>query len=350
MSFVVTAGADDDGRRLDRIIRKAFPRLPLSAIHRLFRKKGVFVDEKPAGPAFRVAAGSAIRLEADSRGSGPAGTPAHGGGPNRIAATPEADRNLTPAPPEEAGEPEPEILLEKGGLLFLNKPVGIPVHGAGSLDTWVQGRFVPKLPPSLSFRPGPLHRLDKPASGVIVFSLSLPGARYFSALLREGRIGKRYLALVDGVIKKPESWEDDLVRDGAEKKTYVLSPGDRRRGAAGPAKTARTRVCPLAVHPRYTLVLLEIDTGRTHQIRAQAGHHGHPLAGDGKYGGSPQAGGLLLHARSLTLPRLCPEEGQPAYPEEGGTETIDAPIPPAFRRRIRELFTAEQLKTAGFSF
>ena len=99
-------------------------------------------------------------------------------------------------------------------------------------------------------------------------------------------------------------------------------------------REALTRVCPLAAVSgtgAVTLARLEIDTGRTHQIRVQAAARGHPLAGDGKYGGAPQRGGFLLHARSLELP------GQtlPGLPRR-----LDAPLPEYFRKRIEELFGA----------
>jgi 23S rRNA pseudouridine955/2504/2580 synthase len=180
-----------------------------------------------------------------------------------------------------------------------------------------------RLPPSLSFRPGPLHRLDRPTSGIIAFSTSLEGARNFSALLRQGRLRKSYLALVEGAAGETAFWEDGLFRDRQQKKT--LSGGDDIPGI----QKARTRVFTLASASGYSLLRLELDTGRTHQIRAQAALHGCPLAGDRKYGGGPQAGGLFLHACSLEFP---PGAMSPL------PDTLEAPVPGAFRRRIRELF------------
>jgi 23S rRNA pseudouridine955/2504/2580 synthase len=168
----------------------------------------------------------------------------------------------------------------------------------------------PRLPPSLSFKPGPLHRLDKPTSGVIVFSAALEGARIFSALLREGRLKKYYLALVEGRLRGPEFWEDPLAREGER------------------PRIARTRVRPLAELGGRTLILAELLTGRTHQIRAQAAARGHPLEGDLRYGGSPGNGGPWLHAWKLELgegARLFPGPVPPL---------ISAPPPEAFLRRL----------------
>jgi 23S rRNA pseudouridine955/2504/2580 synthase len=217
-------------------------------------------------------------------------------------------------------------LWEGAGLLILNKPVGLAVHGPDSLETQVQAYLAPKLAPSLSFKPGPLHRLDKPTSGIIVFSASLAGAQSFSALLRSRSIRKTYLALLDGILDRDETWEDTLVRDKEQGQSFIADPGD------DDAKEARTRMYPLARTSELTLARLEIDTGRTHQIRAQAAAHGHPLAGDRKYGGSEQRGGFLLHAWMLELP----PQTEPALP--GMPRRLLAPLPEKFRQRIRELF------------
>jgi 23S rRNA pseudouridine955/2504/2580 synthase len=335
-SLTLTAAADDDGRRLDRILRKTLPDMPLSGLHRLLRKGRVLVDGLPGKAADRVRAGSVIQTPFEGTvAPGPADS---GGGPKR-----------SPAP----------ILWEGTGLLILNKPAGLAAHGPDSLETQVRAYLAPKLPPSLSFKPGPLHRLDKPTSGIIVFSTSLEGARNFSALLRERRIRKTYLALLDGFLDRDETWEDALVRDRELGKSFAAPSGhtgDVQKGEAFllsnsaalncPAKEARTRVYPLAQsaisgpdqRSAATLVRLEIDTGRTHQIRAQAAARGHPLAGDRKYGGG--AGGFLLHAWMLELP------GQVESVLPGLPRRILAPLPDNFRRRIRELFGEIDISTA----
>jgi 23S rRNA pseudouridine955/2504/2580 synthase len=294
--MVLTASVDDHERRLDRVLRKALPDLPLSAIYRLLRRGLVLVNGKAAAGDYRVRAGAVITLPGEK--------------------TPPAAAPRPPAAP-------PEILWEGAGLLALNKPAGLSVHGPPpSLEAQVRSYLPPS--PSLSFRPGPLHRLDKPSSGVILFAATLEGARYFSGLIRERRVRKRYLALVEGI---PEEavWTDTLIRDRERRKTFSGTGG----------KPALTRIRPLAVSggnpksagdPAYSLILAEIETGRTHQIRAQGAIRGHPLAGDRKYGGGFRAGGFLLHAWSLTFPL-----GEASL-------TITAPIPPSLRGEAARLF------------
>ncbi|GHV16025.1 pseudouridine synthase [Spirochaetia bacterium] len=325
MDQELIAGADDDGRRLDRILRKALPGLPLSLVHRLLRKGRVLVDGVRAGGDLRVRAGAVIRVRGMADGGfGEIGL--HDGKVSADSGTGSAGNARQIAVTD---IPALDILFEGAGLLILNKPVGVAVHGENSLEEQVREYLAGKLERSLSFKPGPLHRLDKPTSGVIVFSRSLEGARFFSGLLRERRIRKWYLALLDGSIQKQQTWEDRLVRDTRQEKTFP-SLGDE------PGKPGRTTVTPLTDTGSYTLARLEIHTGRTHQIRAQAAIHGHPLAGDRKYGGSFLSGGLLLHAEILEFPEISELVGTEM--EKLAGKRITAPVPAAFQGKIRSLF------------
>ncbi|MCL2721473.1 MAG: RluA family pseudouridine synthase [Treponema sp.] len=262
-------GENDEGRRLDRILRKALPDHPLPLIHKLLRKGQVLLDGRPAKAQDRVNLGVKISIPSFKK----------------------AKPDLTDKPA--ASLASPDIIWQENGLLAVNKPPGISVHGPNSLDSMVQLFLKDKLPASLSFKPGPLHRLDKPTSGIVIFSSSLEGARLFSSLMRERKVRKTYLAVVEGIIKKEEIWQDDLIRDKEMKKTFI----DKNKTSG---KTALTSVKPLVVKDNYTLIEAEILTGRTHQIRAQAAFHGHPIAGDKKYGGySNKNGYFFLHAWKL---------------------------------------------------
>ncbi|MCL2066118.1 MAG: RluA family pseudouridine synthase [Treponema sp.] len=287
-------GENDSQRRLDRILRKALRNCPLSLIHRLLRQGLVFVDGMSAEAGDCIKAGSIISI-------------------------PSLNEEY-PAPRNDPAEHTPDILWQGLGLIAVNKPCGLPVHGQASLDTIVRSYLSDKLPPSLSFVPGPLHRLDKPTSGIVVFSTSIDGARFFSSLMRERSVKKTYLALVEGYVEKEEIWQDDLVRNKKIKKTFVEKQSRMNKKTG--AKSAITRVSPIAHNGRSSLVVAEISTGRTHQIRAQAAAHRHPLAGDIKYGGKSDYNGFFLHARKLEFKGI----------------SIEAPLPPAFENIISKLF------------
>jgi 23S rRNA pseudouridine955/2504/2580 synthase len=281
-------GENDKGRRLDRILRKALPDHPLPLLHRLLRQKKVFVNGKSAKAQALLDSGVTITIPSLSANSS-----------RKDAKTQRTNLRL------------PEILWQAEGLIAVNKPAGLAVHGPDSLDTMVSSYLADRLPPSLSFKPGPLHRLDKPSSGIVVFSASIEGAHLFSKLMRERKIKKTYLAIVEGNAEKEEIWEDNLARDKERKMSFILQTD------SGGSKTAITKIKPIAASGALTLVMAEIITGRTHQIRAQAASRGHPLYGDHKYG-SRSVGGFFLHAWKLEFLEFV----------------IEAPLPEVFRKKI----------------
>ncbi|MDR0645253.1 MAG: RluA family pseudouridine synthase [Treponema sp.] len=315
--MLLTAGVDDDGRRLDRILRKTCPNLPLSVIYRLLRKGCILVDGKRASADDRVRARSVVFIPLA------AGVDIVSEGTVRHTAHSNQSADL-------------EIIAESDHLLALNKPSGLAVHGGeDSLASRVVEYLAGKLKSSLSFKPGPLHRLDRATSGLIVFSKSLEGARLFTALLRERALVKRYLALVEGRIDKECHWEDLLLRDHSRRKTFAAMEG----------KPALTRIVPLAVSSGQSLVCAEILTGRTHQIRAQAACHGHPLSGDKKYGGRFHENGFLLHAFEMEFPAASKKLFSPSglleadsTDESADSKRLVAPLPQAFQKRVEAIF------------
>ena len=259
----LSAGQNDNGRRIDRILRKALPDHSLSLIHRLLRQGKVLVNEKTVNADQRILAGDIIQIQSV----------------NNVNCR--VNENL-----KKITVPLPEILWNDLGLLVFNKPSGLSAHGPNSLDTMVKAYFSDSLSPSLSFKPGPLHRLDRQTSGIITFSQSLEGAQFFSKLMRERKISKTYLAIVEGIISKEIVWEDELSRNKKRKKTYITDSTGIH---------ALMTVKPLAHGNDCTLIEAGLITGRTHQIRAQSAAHGFVLLGDKKYG-SVQPGGYFLHA------------------------------------------------------
>ena len=222
----------------------------------------------------------------------------------------------------------PEILIESIDLIYVNKPLGILVHdGEDSLEARVRGYLAPSLLPSLSFTPGPLHRLDRNSSGVVTFSKTLRGARLFSEAMRAGLLSKVYIAILMGELYEREMWTDFLQRDEGLRKTFVSGASNISN------KDALTSVFPIATRDGKTLAALRLDTGRTHQIRAQAASRAHPLMGDVKYGALQAALPYYLHAWFLeTL----------SDPLPGLASLVIAPLPDYFRSILGKLFSLEE--------
>lgn len=340
-----TAGENDSGRRLDRVVRKFLPGLPLSAVYGALRKGRIRLRGGKAGPEARVGAGDPIEIhESLLSGTGQSG----GGRPRHDGVSREPEPVRGPAVPD-GKSPQPRehlpesaarelarlTVYENDHLLGVNKPRGLLIHGPDSLETIVRAALEPSLQGSMSFTPGPLHRLDRNTSGLVFFSRSLAGARAFSEHLRAGRLEKYYLAVLDGTLGQAERWTEPLARDRSERITRAVP---EETGSAAGAE-ARTTAVPLARANGRALCLVRIERGRTHQIRAHAAAHGRPLSGDRKYGGSPLHGGYILHAWGVRLRSPDPVLGFTA---------LGAPLPAGTERKIRVLFPSLPLHTFSF--
>ncbi len=285
----ITPGRDDLDRRLDRVIRKAFPGLPLGEIYKYLRKGLIKVKKKKQKADYRLKPGDIIQtytvLTLNSRQN--------------------TGQSLNKA----------DILIETGNIIVVNKKIGILIHGDKSLNQQVGNYLSGKIPESLSFRPGPLHRLDRNTSGIVVFGKSLTGAREFSTMLTEGFLEKYYLGILEGKIRGAGIWTDSLIRNNEI--TRFASPGT--------GQEARTSYRTLLSNDRFSLVLFQLHTGRTHQIRAHASGHGHPLYGDKKYGSSGSPSGYFLHAWLLT----CSSSDPAPFP-------VTAPLPDKFMKFLQK--------------
>lgn len=266
------AGINDQGKRVDRIIRQFIPGHSLSGIYKAFRKGMIRVNGSKTSAERKIEAGDTIEIYKALL--------------ETLPKEEEKEKRDVKRDPEFTRQ----ILFEDDDLLAINKKRGQLVHGGqDSLEEKVRNYLKDTLTRSLSFRPGPLHRLDRNTSGLIFFSRSIQGARNFSRELQEGHFTKYYLALVDGSFKKMEIWVDNLQRDDRKKTSSVENEGAEARTTVYPVRTGKDR----------SLVLAVIETGRTHQIRVQCAHHGYPLSGDRKYGGKALQGGYFLHSLFL---------------------------------------------------
>ncbi len=214
-------------------------------------------------------------------------------------------------------------------LAAIDKPAGLLVHRS-TLDAHEAVNALDLLQAQLGERLWPLHRLDKGTSGVLLFARHAQAARYWGLALQEGRIHKRYLALVRGW--PPEAGEID----------HPLARDPERPSAGQPLLDACTRYRRLAClewpftvdgrHPssRYALVEAEPLTGRRHQIRRHFKHIAHPLVGDSTHGKGAHnravaawlgVARLWLHAAGVELPL-----------EGGGSLRIEAPPGPEWQQ------------------
>ncbi|MCB1057561.1 MAG: RluA family pseudouridine synthase [Acidobacteria bacterium] len=213
-------------------------------------------------------------------------------------------------PPRPELEPV-EVLHEDRSLLFANKPAGVlsqPAERRREGETALDERLLLQLalaagrPPFLRL----VHRLDRGTSGVLLFATDPRALPPLSSAWREGRVQRRYLAVVSGCPPAEEEVEQPIARvEGAWR--FEVEPG---------GKPARTRIRRLNEGDGWSLVECQLETGRTHQVRVHLAHLGYPVLGDRLYGGPP-GDRPLLHAAELTLP----------HPRTGKALTVTAPPP-----------------------
>lgn len=267
------------GQRLDNFLRRELPGLPRSRLYRILRRGEVRVNGGRVRADYRLADGDEVRIPPARLSSGPGMAPA-----GQVA-------NI-----------EKCIIFEDKRLLVIDKPSGVAVHGGSGISHGVIELLREARPDlrDLSLA----HRLDRATSGCLVLAKRRSALRELHEKFREGRVEKNYLALAVG------DWQfgDHLV--DAPLYTQHRQNGERHVVVSVSGKPAQTKIRLSRTYGKYSLLLCQPLTGRTHQIRVHAEHMGFPLAGDDRYGDSiaNQAAKkmglrrLFLHAQSISFP------------------------------------------------
>jgi 23S rRNA pseudouridine955/2504/2580 synthase len=303
-----TISEDDDGIRLDRWFKRHQPEISFNMVSRWARTGQLRLDGKRVAPGERILAGQQIRVPP-------------------VEAEPQQSRPARPKPstltPEEIELVRSLVIHEDEHAFVLNKPPGLATQG-GTKTTNHLDRLLDGLSDQSGNRPKLVHRLDKDTSGALLVARTVRAAAFFSKSFSGRTARKLYWALVIGVPSAEEGLIDaPLAKQpgtGGEK-MYI----DEEHGLA--AKT-RWRVVDRAGN-RAAWVELQPLTGRTHQLRAHVAAIGHPIVGDGKYGGAESflTGGisrkLHLHARRLKIDK-----------PGGGSIDVTAELPDHFAQSL----------------
>jgi 23S rRNA pseudouridine955/2504/2580 synthase len=318
---------EDADQRLDRWFRRRFPHIGQGRIEKMCRKGEIRVDGGRVKPATRLQSGQAVRVP-------PLPEPA----PDQDT----APRKISRISPADAAMMQEAVLYSDAEIIVLNKPAGLPTQGGSGLTRHVDG-LAEALKFELDEKPRLVHRLDKDTSGVLLLARTRQSARWLTEAFRARDTRKIYWAAVAGVPSpSPGTIRFGLVKasghgkGGEGEKMHCVHPKDVDTTPG--AKRATTDYFVLErLASRASWVAMVPVTGRTHQLRAHMAEIGHPIIGDGKYGGSgqenlgdgwgAQLGGeisrkLHLHARSLVL----------THPKTGARMTFTAPLPEHMQR------------------
>ena len=272
-----------DGERADKVVA-VLAGLSRTEARRLVEQGAVRRGGVVLAPAERVAAGSVIEFE---------------------------PMQAEPVPIQRVSY---RVILEEPEFLVIAKPAGVTVHpGAGRPGGTLADTLAADWPELVGVgepgRWGIVHRLDKDTSGLLLIARTAQSHRDLATALAARRIHRSYLALVEGCVDPPRGTVDAPIgRD----------PGvPTRRAMVSDGKPARTHYRRLAGWDRPSCSLLQVDleTGRTHQIRVHMAGIGHPVAGDRTYGARIDAPRLWLHAWRLAFP----------HPKTGAAMEIEAP-------------------------
>lgn len=303
-------GSMESGKKVQRLVRQLLPGVPLSGIHKMIRTGRVKRNGRKAKPDDVLVVGDVIRLYMS-----------------------ETDYEVVRKPTHKYHGVSREIrlLYEDDQCLAVNKPAGLLTHGdkAEQKDTLVN-RVLAYLHDrgeldESPFKPAPVNRLDRNTSGIVLFGKTSEALRLLAQSIQSGSTGKWYVAIVKGQL--PDYGTIDASLERLEDKRTIVGRG---------GKSAETRFSVLVRSDTTCVALVELVTGRTHQIRAHFEHLGCPLWGDVKYGGGKSQYGSAedkyhgsqtgvhqwLHAMWVKLPNLG---------------LIMAPLPDDYIRTLKKL-------------
>lgn len=319
----ITISSNEENQRLDRFLKKYFKNAPLSHIYKMIRKN-VKVNGKRATEETLLALGDELSLYITEE----------------EAAAFQEKKILSKA------KKQFRIAYEDENVLIVEKPFGLLVHGdktekKNTLANQVAGYLAEKgeyLPGrERTFVPSPVNRLDRNTTGLVIFGKNNRALQSLNLMIRErGYVRKYYLTIVHGELNKSLQLKDKMEKDEKSNTVKVLDL------AAEGGKVMETIARPLKASKGYTLVEVELVTGRTHQIRAHLAKAGYPVIGDVKYGSSARdkkiANEFKLSTQLLHAYRLCFDDGAETLEYIKGLE-VKANLPANFESIQERLFS-----------
>ena len=282
--WLVEVPVDEDDTRIDRFLRRLVPGLTQGPVEKMLRSGLIRLDGAKAKPATRLVAGQQLRLPPHLRD-----VPVADSGPKTTAATPQLHRQFADM-----------VVAEGADWIAINKPPGLAVQGGSGMTRHIDG-ILQALAEGADDRMRLVPRIDKDTSGLLLLARDRAAARRLTRAFQMQEMEKTYLALVTGAPPERMEINEPLLKGGGTGGEMMVVSAD------GQPAHSQMRLIEAAGR-KLALAALRPRTGRTHQLRVHMAHVGHPIVGDGKYGGAAAHPGgdvakkLHLHAWRLRLP------------------------------------------------
>lgn len=344
----VIIGNNQAGQRLDKFLHKYLPEAGNSFLYKMLRKKNITLNGKKAEGREMLAPGDEVQMffsqETFLKFAGQlTQETTHGNLAYNVEdyqAAYKKWRDIT-------------VVYEDSNILLVNKPAGVLSQKATaqepSLNEWLIGYLLQKgditQQELKTFRPSVCNRLDRNTSGLVLCGKSLAGSQALSHIIKERSLSKFYHTICVGILQSDAALEGYLYKNPATNRVTV----HREKPPVEEADYIRTNYHPLYSRDNYTLLEVELITGKTHQIRAHLADMGHPLIGDYKYGSAKVNQGIkerytlehqLLHAYRVTFPADIPG-GMEGVLSPLRSQTFTAPYPEQFKQIGRGLFPSQ---------
>lgn len=282
MVKIVTVSSEEAGQRVDNFIFKHLKGVPKVRVYRAIRQGEVRVNKGRVQASYRVQANDQIRVPPLSTDRNPV---------KIIKPRPEVDQAL-----------QQRIVYEDKGLIVINKPAGLSVHGGSGIQGGVI-ELLRLIRPDLHFLEL-VHRLDRETSGCLLLAKKRSVLLAWHRHLLQRQARKQYITLVKG------NWQEGARRVEAPLIKNILQSGERLVKVSSEGKAAVTLFRPIKIFKEMSLIEASPLTGRTHQIRVHLQHIGYPIAADSKYGDKDfnqtvknlGLKRLFLHAASISCP------------------------------------------------
>lgn len=303
---IITVKSSDAGQRLDKFLKKSFPAATAGFLFKMLRKKNIVLNGKKSDGFDTLNPGDEIKVffSDETFEKLKVGKRSDNSETSDKKRNPERKRIKIP------------VIFENEDIIFFNKPVGILSQSDDSNGYSVNDYLIDYLTEkgsyhtSDNYRPSVCNRLDRNTSGLIMCAKTYIGARFLDECIKNHLMKKEYMALCHGRLSGEGILKGFYYKDKEKNKASVYDMEKVPENIKSEVSPVETRYKALSGNDEYTLVLVELITGKSHQIRVHMAGAGHPLAGDIKYGGEKykDINHQLLHSFRDTFPESVPDE------------------------------------------